>query len=65
LQLNIYVPQEKRGVLEDLNRAAKASGLPNDLVLEAKQAPAPKLGRFRLGAKPFSRDDLYGGRGVT
>lgn len=69
MQLNIYVPKEKRHVLEALERMAQVTGRPKSgLVLEAieryAQLAKPELGRFRLGSKPFSRADLYRARSL-
>ena len=67
VQLNIYVPREQKAVLAALDRRAKLTGEPkNVLVLRALseflEAPgrAPALKSFDLGAGVLpSRTELY------
>jgi hypothetical protein len=65
MQLNIYVPARKRGLLKELEEASRKSGRPkNDLLLEALErylTPSRQtLGRHHLGeVKAWRRGDLY------
>ena len=66
MQLNIYIPKEKKTVLNALDRASQLCNRPkNELVLEAlerylaEETPAP-LGKFSLGeVKEVKRADIY------
>ncbi len=73
MQLNVYVPGNRRGVVRLLDAASKQSGRPkNELVLEAIERflrtaavthVAPSLGRHHLGhVRTGRRGDLYGRR---
>lgn len=73
MQLNVYVPKNRRGIVRLLDAASKQRGRPkNDLVLEAIERflrttavthAAPRLGRYHLGSvRTGRRGDLYGRR---
>ena len=70
MQLNLYVPKEREAVLRALDEMARTSGRSkNALVLDAierylgelaaKASSHPKLRTYRLGIKPWTREDLY------
>ena len=69
MQLNVYVPRDKEGVLRSLDNAARSTGrAKNLLVLEAierylRDRPLEKprvLRTFNLGGmQPWNRADLY------
>ncbi len=65
MQLNIYVPKDKAGVVQALDEAAKRTGKQkNELVLEALEAylapTRPRLKVYSMGAMDFPpRDELY------
>jgi hypothetical protein len=65
VQLNVYVPREREALLQELDRAARATGRPkNELVLEALEAHLkrvrPDLGVHSMGGIAFpSRAELY------
>ena len=69
MQMNVYVPQEKKHVLDVLERVASLTGKSkSEIVLEALErflpsvSPMP-LGRFNLGAaREWRRTELYGER---
>jgi len=68
MQLNIYVPKTRAGVLAELDRVSRETGrLKSELVLEALErylAGKPRaLGRYHLGeVRPWKRGDLYDDR---
>ncbi|NPV52981.1 MAG: hypothetical protein HPY71_05605 [Firmicutes bacterium] len=69
MQLNIYIPKEKSGILTALDRVAETTKRPkNEIVLEALERYLPAvapvtLGEFGLGKmNKVSRADLYEGR---
>jgi len=66
MQLNIYVPESKKNLLDVLSRTAARTGKSkNEIVIEAleRYLPAvfqPPLGRFNLGAfRAPKRAELY------
>ena len=69
MQLNLFVPKGREGLLRALDEAARARGVgKNTLVLDAveqylhalnSEAPAPRLRTYRLGIQPWSREDVY------
>lgn len=65
MQLNLYVPADKRHLLDALEKVARATGRPkNEIVLAALEkhltSLTPSVGLFHLGqVKAFTRDDLY------
>ena len=65
MQLNIYVPKERRRLLEELDSTARRTGRPkNDLVLEAVERfldeLRPQWQVFHMGGVEVpSRADLY------
>lgn len=65
VQLNVYVPRDRAGLLAALDRASRETGRQkNELVLEAldqflRERPH-EMGRYALGAIiPWRRGDLY------
>jgi len=68
MQLNIYVPKTRAGVLAELDRLSRETGRQkSELVLDALErylsGKARELGRYHLGeVKPWKRGDLYEGR---
>lgn len=69
MQLNIYVPENKKDLLDVLSRTAARTGKSkSELVIEAleRYLPAvsqPPLGRYNLGAfRVPKRAELYGER---
>jgi hypothetical protein len=65
MQLNVYVPKKKAGLVEELDRTAKRTGrAKNELVLEALERflgeEKPAWRTFHLGGAPFPpREELY------
>jgi hypothetical protein len=70
MQLNIYVPKHRAGVVAKLDALAKELGKPkNELVIEALErylrsyAHAGSLGKYATKATgSLSRQDIYGDR---
>lgn len=68
MQLNIYVPKARAGILAELDRMSRESGRQkSELVLEALErylAAKPRtLGRYHLGeVRPWKRGELYDDR---
>lgn len=64
MQLNVYVPKDKVGVVKLLEETAKKTGRQkNELVLDALERylgrTRPQLPAYHLGGAPFSREELY------
>lgn len=64
MQFNIYVPKDKEDIIKKLNDLSSLTGRPkNELVMEALEKfvkpEKPSPGRFKLGTKPFNRQELY------
>jgi len=65
MQLNVYVPKEKAGLIEELDRTAKRTGrAKNELVLEALERylreEKPQWRTFDLGEFEMpSRAEIY------
>jgi hypothetical protein len=65
MQLNIYVPKSRAGVVADLERVSRETGRQkNEIVLEALArflaAHGPEIPTFHLGSvKSWKRGDLY------
>lgn len=65
MQLNVYVPKEKAGLIEELDRTAKRTGrAKNELVLEALEhylrQDKPVWRTFHMGGVEFpSRAEIY------
>lgn len=60
MQLNVYVPNDKAGLIEALDEASRRTGRPkNEIVLEALEAHLgrmrPELEVFHLGAVQLPR----------
>lgn len=70
MQLNIYVPKEKEGLLAQLDAVSKERGKPkNEIVIDAIEryfrlvVVSAELGKYAMGETgPLSRRDIYDGR---
>ena len=69
MQLNLYVPKERERVVRALDELARRSGRNKNMIAleaidqyvqaQAGEAGSRGLRTFRLGVKPWSREDLY------
>ena len=70
MQLNIYVPKEKEGLLAQLDAVSKERGKPkNEIVIDAIEryfrlvVVSAELGKYAMGETGLlSRRDIYDGR---